>query len=355
VALHQMDDRRAAVLLRDPGPLAEAGHADPLGHARSIHSGYESIARLESILGAEEHEPYTGTHRLHFRGRVRSPGRDLLVRLRSGAHGSEPADRSERAHRDLRPDGAGKSHAPEPAARALPARCGAPAGGRRAFRHARHSCAPPLGRRGASRTRSSSPGRSARTSPTGHGDATPEEIRRAARWATADDFIEQLARGYEDRGRRRGGLLSGGQRQRIAIARALVARPSVLIFDRRADDAPRRRLDQVAARQPDRLPGGAHRDPDQPRLRGREPRRRGPLPARRADRPNGSRRCARSRLQLSSRSCSFAPPLLEGDDALDAWGRRQAAAPAHRRRPPNRVLPAAVPQPSPPWAGPTRR
>ena len=65
----------------------------------------------------------------------------------------------------------------------------------------------------------------------GHGDATPEEIRWAARWATADDFIERLPNGYETEAGDEGGLLSGGQRQRIAIARALVARPSVLIFD----------------------------------------------------------------------------------------------------------------------------
>lgn len=58
-----------------------------------------------------------------------------------------------------------------------------------------------------------------------------EAIKRAARLAQIDDFIESLPEGYETPVGERGVRLSGGQRQRIGIARAVYREPSFLVLD----------------------------------------------------------------------------------------------------------------------------
>jgi ATP-binding cassette subfamily B protein len=57
------------------------------------------------------------------------------------------------------------------------------------------------------------------------------QVRRAARLAQIDGFIEGLPAGYDTYVGERGIRLSGGQRQRIGIARALYKRASVIVFD----------------------------------------------------------------------------------------------------------------------------
>ena len=65
----------------------------------------------------------------------------------------------------------------------------------------------------------------------GRPDASEEEVRAAAESAQADAFILQQPDGYDTSVAERGMSLSGGQRQRIAIARALLKRGEILIFD----------------------------------------------------------------------------------------------------------------------------
>jgi ATP-binding cassette subfamily B protein len=65
----------------------------------------------------------------------------------------------------------------------------------------------------------------------GRWDASPEEVREAARLAQIDRFISLLPEGYDTPVGERGLKLSGGEKQRVAIARTILKGPPILVLD----------------------------------------------------------------------------------------------------------------------------
>jgi ATP-binding cassette subfamily B protein len=65
----------------------------------------------------------------------------------------------------------------------------------------------------------------------GKPDATDEEIWEALRVAQAEDFVRAMPEGLDGAITQGGTNVSGGQRQRLAIARAVIRRPEIYLFD----------------------------------------------------------------------------------------------------------------------------
>ncbi|CAM3604150.1 ABC transporter ATP-binding protein [Mycobacterium frederiksbergense] len=65
----------------------------------------------------------------------------------------------------------------------------------------------------------------------GRPDATPDEVHEAARTAHVERFVQTLPDGYDTRVGDDGGAISAGEKQLITIARAVLARPALLILD----------------------------------------------------------------------------------------------------------------------------
>ena len=65
----------------------------------------------------------------------------------------------------------------------------------------------------------------------GDKEATEEECKRACELACADEFIERFPDKYNTHIEQGGANVSGGQKQRLCIARALLKKPKIIIFD----------------------------------------------------------------------------------------------------------------------------
>ena len=196
----------------------------------AVLSGYESVVRLNELLDRDAREPYTGTRIVDFAGTVVLDGVSF-------SYGAEPVLRDVDLVIDageevaiVGPNGAGKS-----TLASLLLGLYRPTEGQLLADEV------PFEEVDITSLRRSMgvvlqdpvifPASVRENIAYGRPDATESEIRQAAEWATAVEFIEALPQGYATPVGDEGVLLSGGQRQRLAIARALLARPKLLVLD----------------------------------------------------------------------------------------------------------------------------
>jgi ABC-type bacteriocin/lantibiotic exporter with double-glycine peptidase domain len=201
-----------------------------LGYLPQAIGGYESIARLEALLESDEREPYRGDKPIRFRGVLR-------IEDASFSYGDTPVLHAvalelfpgERVSL-VGPNGAGKSTLVSLMLGLYKPQSGRLLADGVPFDELDLAAL----RRGIGVLLQEPlifPASIRENIAYGRPEASEEEIRAAARWATAEEFIQLLPEGYDSQAGDDGGLLSSGQRQRIALARTLMARPALIILD----------------------------------------------------------------------------------------------------------------------------
>lgn len=211
-----------ALLLRQISPI--------IGSVPDVLTGYESMIRLDRLLQAGGGEPYIGTRVLSFDGSLTFDGvsfayedrpvlQDVHLSIARGEHVAI-----------VGPNGAGKSTLVSLLLGLYRPTTGQVLAGGVRFdeldmTNLRRSLGVVL------QDPVIFPGTVRENIAYGHPNATEAEVRQGAAWATASDFIDALPNGYDTPVGDEGILLSAGQRQRLAIARALLARPSLLVLD----------------------------------------------------------------------------------------------------------------------------
>jgi ATP-binding cassette subfamily B protein len=201
-----------------------------LSNVPVVLAGYESVIRLSELLESGTGEPYIGTREIDFDGSVAFEGVSFAYDRDPVLSDIDLAIAAGEQVAILGPNGAGKSSLVS-----LLLGLYRPTTGRvLAGGVPLDELDMPSLRRGMGVVLQDPvifPGTVAENIAYGRPDATEEEVRRAAGLATAAEFIEALPRGYATPVGDEGGLLSSGQRQRVAVARALIARPALLVLD----------------------------------------------------------------------------------------------------------------------------
>jgi ABC-type multidrug transport system fused ATPase/permease subunit len=210
----------------------------------NVITGYESMVRLDRLLQAESGEPYTGTRVIDFDGSVTFDNVSFGYDRRPVLHEVDLAIAAGERAAIIGPNGAGKSTLVSLLLGLYRPSAGRLLAGDVPF----DDLAMPSFRRAVGAVLQDPvifPGTVGENIAYGRPNATEAEIQRAARWATAAEFIEAFPLGYATPVGDEGVLLSAGQRQRVAIARALMAWPALLVLDEptsHLDDAAINRL-----------------------------------------------------------------------------------------------------------------
>jgi ABC-type multidrug transport system fused ATPase/permease subunit len=195
-----------------------------------VIAGSESLARLADLLAVEEPDPYGGTRRLDFAGAIALESVTFGYGERSVLEGASLEVAPGEALALVGANGAGKSTV-----------ANLVLGLYRPVRGRVLADGVPLDELdvAALRRRIGVVLQDPLVFPTtvreniayGRPEATLEEVRAAARRATADEFVSALPEGYDTTVGDDGVRLSAGQRQRLAVARALLGEPALLILD----------------------------------------------------------------------------------------------------------------------------